>query len=416
MAMVLAAGMLGCGGGGDDDDEGSPFPDVAVTGVVMDVRGVPVEGALVAVANGYDSASTDTDLDGAFSLVVDGSTAPSSIDIHHADYRLFDGSTRIEGTSTDTGTWPVVSNEEIVFTTMAPTADVYMIRADGAGDLLQLSDSPGLAETCPRRLESGLMVRWVNTEQSAIYEARWDGSDSFALWVATVGYRITGFAWADRGTFIAETEVATDRAFIEIAEDPPGDTYDYDWRGAYPDLSPASFGFIGPEPIDGNMLVFAGNHDGDAGLMTAFPYFTNMHLVPEWIDGTEALDLYPRWSAHRSDNTLDIAFQRDYGLYVSHVSAGDTTNEYSAPVQFYGDDVDDVNANRFAWSPSVDGARDRIAIVVNAFSSGSSSADPGDIVIVEYDHATSSVVGDPILLYDADTPGNPGMALGIDWR
>ena len=40
----------------------------------------------------------------------------------------------------------------------------------------------------------------------------------------------------------------------------------------------------------------------------------------------------------------------------------------------------------------------------------------GDIVVIDYDHEMGAVVGEPLLVYDADATESPGPALSIDWR
>lgn len=413
LSVLLVLPAIGCASDGDD---GSPYPDVEVTGTLVDIRGGPIAGATVTISNKYDSAAAQTDASGGFALTVDGSDVPSSLTIRHDRYRPRDSSADVMGMTVDVGEWLAVSVEEILFTTYGAGGDIYMLRADGTAELRQISMTPEYVEASPRRSVSGLHMVWLDETQGAIYHSWWDGYDAQARYAAPAGYQLTGLDWAHRGLFVSIRDMNTDEVGITIADDPTGVTFDYQWDGQYPDLSPPTFGFVGPEAIEGNMLCFAGTHEGDAGLFTAFPYFSNAFLVPAWIAGTQAQDLYPRWSSHRSDNSLDIAFQRNYGLYVSHVTADSQDNHYSTPVQIYGDGPDDVNVNRFAWAPSIPGEPDRIALVVNVLSSGSTFADPGDIVVIEYDHENDVVVGEPTLLYDADAPGNPGMALTIDWR
>lgn len=310
----------------------------------------------------------------------------------------------------------MVSVEEILFTTYGSGDDIYVIRADGSVELEAITMTPNVVDINPRWSESGMNIRWIDATHGSIMDAWSDGSHPRARYAADSEWELTGLSWGKRGVFVAFRDTSTGAEGITIADDPSGVTFDYEWTGQYPDLSPPTFGFVGPEAIEGNMLCYAGSHKGDSGLFTAFPYFSNAFLVPALIAGTQGQDLYPRWSSHRDDDSLDIAFMRDYGLWVSHVTADDQDNHYSAPVQIYGAGADDVHVNRFAWAPSIPGELDRIAIVVNVFSSGSSLAGPGDIVVVEYDHTTGTIVGEPTVLYDADAPGSPGMALGIGWR
>lgn len=417
IVILLALALLGGAGcpGSDDDDPVSPYPNVTVSGSVVDVRGGGVASAHVMIANSYDSASTDTDGDGRFTMIVDGADAPSSISIRHPGQRPRDGAVAVAGTTADAGVWATVSNQEILFSTYGGGDDLYLVRADGVGGLVRLTDTPAVRETTPRRSASGLVVRWADTTGGAVEEAAWDGSSPRVVYTAPGGFEVTGIAWGERGTFVARHAIGPDTVDVVIAEDPPGTTFNYAWAGQYPDLSPATFGFVGPQPIQGNMLAFAGTHASDAGIFTAFPYFTDTFLVPTWLAGSAAGDYYPRWSSHRANGSLDLAFTRGYGLYVSHVTSDSQQNHYSTPVRVYGAGADDVNANQFAWSPSVAGQLDHLAIAVNVVSSGSTLAERGDLVLLDYDLATGAVVGAPRVVYDASVAGH-GLALAVDWR
>ncbi len=401
----------------------SPYPDLEVTGTVVDVRGGPVAGAHVVITNAYDSSAADTDSNGEFTLVVDGSDSASSISVSQATYRSWSGTVAIDATSTSAGTMGLISKEEILFSTYGGDNDLYMIRADGAGDLIQITATADRSEVTPRRSDSGHVVRWADTTEGVVYEAAWDGSNPRAVYTLAEGFSLLGIAWGERGTFVARHDQSADRDEIIIAEDPPGTTFDYAWYGNYPDESPPAFGNIGPQPISGNMLCFAGyvpDYQGGGetayGLFTAFPYFDNSFLKPELIADSDGADLYPRWSSLRSDGSLDLALVRDYQLLISHVTSDDQANYYSTPTPIYGTGDNDINVNRVAWAPEIEGQSSRIAFAVNAFSSGSTLAGPGDIMVLEYDHTTGSVVGEPQVIYDAAAEGNPGLALSIDWR
>ena len=421
VGVAVAATMAGCPQDDDPIVEESPYPDLAVTGTVLDARGDAIAGAHVVITNAYDTASADTDASGGYSMVLDGSDSASSIAVSEATYRGYSGTVALNGTSSNAGSVAMVSKEEILFSTYGGDNDIYMIRADGSGDLLQLTANSD-NEVTPRRSASGHVVRWANTSANTIHEAAWDGSNPRVVRTIDSDYALMGIAWGERGTFVSRQLLSDTSNDIIIAEDPPGATFDYEWRGSYPDESPPGFGNIGPEAIHGNMLCFAGtvpNYEGGdtaSGLFTAFPYFDNSFLAPMLIGDTDGLDLYPRWSPLRSDGSLDIVLVRDYEIFITHVTSSETENLYSSPNRLYGDGADAINVNRLAWAPEISGRNARIAFAVNAFSSGSTLAGAGDIVVIEYDHVAKAVVGTPQVIYDADAVDAPGMALSIDWR
>ncbi len=419
VALMLAA----CPGSDPGDDDVSPYPDLEVTGTVIDVRGGAVGGAHVTIANAFDSAAADTDASGAFTLVVDGSESPSTVAVAHPGFRPWSGSVTLTDSQPETGTIGIISKEEILFTTYTGDSDIFMIRADGAGGLLQITSTAGVTEVTPRRSTSGHVLRWANTSDGTVYEAAWDGSAARAVHTVDAAHALSGIGWSERGTFVSRRRLADDAEDIIIAEDPPGQTFAYSWTGRYPDPSPPAFGNIGPEPIEGNMLCYAGwvaDYEGSGqtryGLFTAFPYFADQFLRPTHIGATDDGDLYPRWSAFRSDGSLDIALVRGYQILVSHVTSDADNNYYSTPAVVYGGGADDVNVNQIAWAPEIAGSNDRIAVAVNVFSSGSTLAGAGDIVVLEYDHTSGAVVGSPLVVYTAAAAGSPGLALSIDWR
>lgn len=386
----------------------SPCPDQQVSGQIVDIRGEVIVGATVALSNRYDQTSTETDAEGRFEVTVDGSEMTlSSLAVHHDDYRPYDGAIMIGCAPADAGVRALVSREEIVFGTTGD--DLYMLRADGVGGVLQLTDSPDTREITPRRSPSGLVIRWADVTAGEVVEASWNGSAPRVTYRVGADHDLLGIAWGQRGTFVARQESGGGAVDTIIAEDPPGTTFNYQWPGQYPDVSPPTFGFIGPEPIDGNMLVYA----EDTGLATAFPYFGDQFLVPEPIAGTEPGDLYPRWSDEHAEG-LDIAFVRDYALWHIRVTPNEAErrNEFSTPVPIF----DTINVQRIAWSPTAFDGSMRIAFAVNVFSSGSELADPGDIAVLSFDVATGQITGAPEIVYDADAEGNPGPALYLDWR
>ncbi len=421
VGVAIAVTMAACPQDDDPIVEESPYPGLAVTGTVVDVRGDAVAGAHVVITNAYDTASADTDASGEYAMVLDGSDSSSSIAVSEATYRGYGGTVALNGTNSSAGSVGMISKEEILFTTYGGDNDIYMIRADGSGDLIQITATAD-NEVTPRRSASGHVMRWANTTAGTIHEAAWDGSNARVVRTIDSDYMLMGIAWGERGTFVSRQLRADTSNDIIIAEDPPGDTFDYEWRGQYPDESPPGFGNIGPEAIHGNMLCFAGavpNYQGGDtafGLFTAFPDFDNSFLAPELVGDTDSLDLYPRWSPLRADGSLDIVLVRDYDIFISQVTSSESENLYSSPNRIYGDGDDDINVNRLAWAPEITGQNARIAFAVNAFSSGSTLAGPGDIVVIEYDHAAKTIVGTPQVIYDADGDGAPGLALSIDWR
>lgn len=409
----------------------SPYPGLEITGTINDLRGGGVEGVQVRICNVYDCGYGDTNVDGDFTLIVDGSDSASSLRLRHDTYREYSGSAGVLTASADIGTRSFMSKEEVLFSAWnngEMNGDIFMVRADGVGDLVQLTDTLGVNEVTPCRNPDGLVVRWADTSGGTVHEASWNGSGAGVVHTVEAGYNLTGMAWGDRGiyawgdegTFISRYDTVEGTNDIIIAEDPPGGDIWYDWPGQYPDESPPSFGSIGPYDIHGNMLCFAGAVESARekvyGLFTAFPYFSANYYDPDHIAWSDGSELYPRWSEHRADGSLDIGFQEGYTIYVTHVTSDETSNHYSNPVTVYGDAANDINVNRIAWAPEIEGVYDRIAFTVNAFSSGSTLAEPGDIVVLTYDHTTSSVVGMPTVIYDANAPESPGKAISVDWR
>jgi hypothetical protein len=418
---LAIASLGGCPLPGDDEslvpDAGTPYPGVAVTGTVMDVRGTPVEGAHVVIWNRFDAASADTGTDGTFALTLDGDSAASRYTISHPGLRPAEGSVAV-GPAGALGNLPVMSKDEILFSTYE--GDLHMVRA-GGGAILPVATSAD-QEIAPSRSASGMTVRYANVTAGTVLEAPWDGSSPSVIYTVDGEHTLTGMAWSEAGTFAGRARVSDGAQDVILVEFPPGGIFSYSWPGESMDDSPPAFGSFGPTPIHGNMLCFSGtvpNYHGtgvaESGLFTAFPYFDNSFLVPEKIGGTAAGDLNPRWSAYRADESLDLAFQRGYGIYLTHVTADDHQNLFSTPALIYGDGTDDVNVGRLAWAPATDGAPDRIAFAVNALSSGSTFAGPGDVVVITYDQAAGVVTGASIA-YDADQVGNVGKAIWVDWK
>ena len=428
--LLLGLALAALGGcpllSGDDEplvpdaggvDASTPYPGVAVTGTVVDVRGTPVQGAHVVVWNRFDTGSADTGADGAFAFALDGDSAASGYTIAHPGYRPAAGSVAV-GPTGALGELPVMSKDEILFSTYE--GDIHMVRA-GGGALLPVATGAD-QELAPARSASGMTVRYADVTAGTVLEAPRDGSSPAVVYTVDGDHTLTGMAWSEVGTFVQRSRKTDGALDIILVEFPPGGVFSYIWPGESMDDSPPAFGAFGPTAIHGNMLCFSGtvpDYQGtgvaESGLFTAFPYFDNSFLVPEKIAGTAAGDLNPRWSAYRADDSLDVAFQRDYDIYLTHVTADDHQNLFSAPALIYGDVTDDANVGRLAWAPTTDGAPDRIAFAVNAFSSGSTFAGAGDIVVVNYDPGTGAVTGASIA-YDADGAGNVGKAIWVDWK
>jgi hypothetical protein len=417
--LLLMGFLLVYGCGPPPNGHQSPFPDLEVAGQVIDVRGGGIEGVAVRLSNQYDAAVTFTDALGGFNLTIDGAEEPTSISLSHPQYRPWSGSLLVDNQHQSAGVLSLVSAEEILFSTWE--GELYMLRADGAGGLLQLTSTPAEIEVTPSRSASGHTIRWANTSTKEVYESSWSGGGARSVYQLQEGYQLLGISWGARGTFVSRLRQEDGVADITIAEDPSGGTFSYDWPGQFPDESPPVFGNIGPQPIAGNMLVFAGaveDYQGSGetryGLFTAFPYFGNELLIPEHINGTLANDLYPRWSPYREDGSLDLALVRDYQIFVSHVTSDEENNYYSLPARIYGGASNDINVSRIAWAPDEAGSVVRLAFSVNAFSSGSTLAERGDIVLLRYDHTTGALVGEPEVIYDASE--GVGLAISVDWR
>jgi hypothetical protein len=405
LALALAS-LAGCDAGGGAK---SPYPQLTVTGLVLDVRGdAPVAGARVLVWNAFDTGGADTAADGSFSLAVDGSDDPSWIRVTHAGFRRHETTLTVNAALHAAGTRRIVSRDEVLFATLG--GDIHMVRAGGDGSLLPVATS-GDFETSPARSESGLVVRWANTSLRQVVEASWDGSGARATWTAPAGTSLIGLSWAPRATFVWTNTGGTDG--IAMAEDPSGTTFSYSWGGITPDASPPAFGYLGPQPIAGNMLAFSG---GD-GLYTAFPYFTSSFLVPEKIPGLPATAYRPRWSPLRADGTLDLAYlDGSNDVYETRVSAGNRTNVWSAPVAVYGTGASAVRISDLGWAPETVGQPDRLALVVHPISAGGTDFAEGDLVVLAWDNLAKMPVGTPTLLYDATGAGNVGRAASVSWR
>jgi hypothetical protein len=407
-AIALAVLLVAC----PDPDPESPYPALTVTGAVQDVRGGMVDGARVVIWNEFDTASATTADGGTFSLVVDGSDDPSYFTVKHDGYRPREGRLTLTDASHTAGTFAVMSKDEILFA--SASWDIYMLRVGTPGSLLRLSGAgAGTAdnEATPARSTDGLTVRWANTTQKTVEAASWNGSGASTAWTLDSAYSLLGIAWADRGTLVARSRISDGTDDVVIAEDPSGDLFNYSWPGATPDFSPPAFGYIGPQEIDGNMAAIS----GATGIYTAFPYFGDNFLVPEHIPGTAAGDLHPKWSSFRTDGTLDLAFQRNYAVYTTRVSAQNKQNVWSAPAAIFGGSGV-ANVNKLAWAPETAGAPDRLLFAIHPLSSGSATYGTGDLVVVSWDHVAEGAATSPQIVYDADGAGNVGPAIDVAWR
>ncbi|HSN90728.1 MAG TPA: hypothetical protein VLS93_05835, partial [Anaeromyxobacteraceae bacterium] len=172
LALAALVSLVACAPAEEPSTGPTRHPGVTVTGSVADVRGGPAADAQVLVWNSFDTGSATTGADGSFSLVMDGSSEASSWRVTHGAYRPRSGSIAVGAAGADAGSIAVVSKEEIVFSGQGANGyDLFMVRADGAGGVLQLTDTTGVDELTPRRDASGLTLRWADTAADRVMEA-----------------------------------------------------------------------------------------------------------------------------------------------------------------------------------------------------------------------------------------------------
>jgi len=359
----------------------------------------------VLVWNEFDTGGAFTDVDGNFTLIVDGSDSASYLSMAHAGYRPTGTTTiTVSATSHDAGTRAIMSKDEVLFSTLG--GNVYMVRAGAAPfPIATTTDN----EISPCRSESGLTVRWANATTRQLFEAAWDGSGATPVWTEPGTAAVLGISWSPRATFVWTNDGGTDAVVMAGEPSGVGGNFNYAWAGTTPDASPAAFGYFGPQPIEGNMIAFA---TGD-GIWTAFPYFTDSFLVPERISSTSGSDYFPSWSPHRADGTLDLAFNRGYDVYTTRVSASAQDNVWSSATLLYGGNA---NLTDIAWAPETAEADDRLVFVVNPLVGGTDPTfEAGDLIVLSWNHTTGSTSG-PTRIYDANGTGNVGAAANVSWR
>ncbi len=334
------------------------YPDVTVSGLVVDTDGAPMPGVGIALGNTrwfYTSTTTD----GTFNFTVDGRDASSTLKISGATVRTRQLSVPVGADGYDAGTIVVMASDTILFSTAVNfsvnwTGDIWLVHADGSG-LTLLIDDPDDGFIHPRWEYRGTKVAYLDQTDDAVMVCAWNGTGNTlleSLPSAYEGCRMIHFDWGYSGLLMSLMG-SSDSIYLDSAL---SSSNDKNWNGRWADFSPVlSTAAIGPATVDGNIILYQGTDDSLAQgiIWSSHPCVDEPQgsCPSNHIAGTSASDQMPRISGRVNTGAGEKQYRVVYrdssqDLMYSMMTIDDYTIAFSTPVKIF----DAINVYHYAWS------------------------------------------------------------------